>query len=394
MSKAIEIVPGIFWVGATDWHRRVFDRFLSLPYGTSYNAYLVRGSQKTVLVDTVARGFEDLLLEKIGRVLDPAGIDYLVMNHAEPDHGGAIPRVMAAAPQARLVTTKRGVEMAGMFYNIPVERCQAVAEGDTLDLGGRTLQFLDTPWLHWPETMSTYCPQEGALFPCDFLGAHLASDKLFADEVGELVMPEAKRYYAAIMMPFASRAVRTLDKLQALDLRIVAPSHGPVHREPRRLLEVQRKWAGGPLEMKVVIIYATMYGSTEALKGAVVGALSARGIETIEYDLGVADLSHVAADLVDARALVVGSPTVLGGPHPLVLSAVETVRILRPPGKTAAVFGSSGWGGGAAAYLKARLESAGYQVLDPVEIKGPPRPADLEAAWALGQQVAERVLGG
>ena len=392
MSRVIEMAPGVFWVGANDWHRRVFDRFFSLPYGTTYNSYLVRGSQKTALIDTVAGDFEDLLLQKIGQLQDPAEIDYLVMNHAEPDHGGSIPRVMAVAPRARLVATKRGVEMASVFYNVPPERCQVVAEGDTLDLGGHTLQFLDTPWLHWPETMSTYCPEEKVVFTCDFMGAHLASDKLFAEEIGGFSIPEAKRYYAAIMMPFASRALRALDKYQALDIRFIAPSHGPVHKTPSHILEAQRKWAGGPLERKVVIVYATMYGSTEMLKAAVADELSAQGIETIEYNLAVADLSHIVADLVDAKALVVGSPTFIGGAHPLVHTAVETVRMLRPPGKIAALFGSSGWSGGAAAHLKERLESAGYEVLEPVEIKGPPRPADLEAARSLARQVGERVL--
>ncbi|MDO8689507.1 MAG: FprA family A-type flavoprotein [Dehalococcoidia bacterium] len=392
MSKVIEMAPNIFWVGATDWHRRVFDGYLSLPYGTSYNSYLVRGAEKVALIDTVYREFEDTLLEKVGRVLSPANIDYVIMNHAEPDHGGAIPTMMAAAPSARLVTTKRGAEMASLFYNVAPERCQVVADGDTLDLGGRTLQFLDTPWLHWPETMTTFCPEEGALFPCDFLGAHLASDKLFADEVGGLSIPEAKRYYASIMMPFAKSALRALDKFDKLDVRLLAPSHGPVHKDPGSLFAAQRKWAGGPLENKVVILFATMYGSTEKLKQAMVGALSAGVVEVVEYDLAAADLSHIAADLVDAKALVVGSPTFIGGAHPLVHTAVETVRLLRPPGKLAALFGSSGWSGGAAAHLKARLESAGYTVLDPVEIKGPPGPADLEAARALGRQVAERLL--
>lgn len=392
MSKVIEMAPGIFWVGATDWHRRIFDRFFSLPYGTSYNSYLVRGNQKTALVDTVSREFEGVLMEKIGRVLIPSDIDFLVMNHAEPDHGGAIPKVLAEAGNARLVTTKRGAEMAGVFYDVPPERCQVVADGDILDLGGRTLRFLDTPWLHWPETMSSYCPEEGVLFPCDFLGAHLASDKLFAEEVGGLAIPEAKRYYASIMMPFANRALRALDKYQELDVRLLAPSHGPVHKDAGNLMRAQRKWAGGPLEKKVVVLYATMYGATEAIKHTIVEALSAREIEVVEYNLAVADLSHIVSDLVDAKALVVGSPTFIGGAHPLVHTAVETVRILRPPGKLAAVFGSSGWSGGASAHLKARLESAGYQVLEPVEIKGPPRPADLEAARSLGNQVADQVL--
>lgn len=394
MSKVVEMAPGIFWVGATDWHRRIFDRFFSLPYGTSYNSYLIKGGQKTALIDTVAREFGDQLIGKIGTVVDPSTIDYLVMNHAEPDHGGSIPRVMAAAPKAKLVATKRGVEMTAVFYDVPPERCRIVADGETLDLGGKTLQFLDTPWLHWPETMTTFCPQGQALFPCDFLGAHIASDKLFAEEIGGLSIPEAKRYYAAIMMPFASRALRALDKFDELPVKLVAPSHGPVHSTPEHILGAQRRWASGALEPKIVVLYATMYGSTEALKAALVDAISSKGVEVVEYNLAVADLSHIMADLVDARALVVGSPTFIGGAHPLVHTAVETVRMLRPPGKLAALFGSSGWSGGAAAHLKARLESAGYEVLEPVEIKGPPRAADLQAVRALGQQLAERVLAG
>ncbi|MBI2305190.1 MAG: FprA family A-type flavoprotein [Chloroflexi bacterium] len=392
MTKVTEIAPDIFWVGAIDWHRRVFDRFFSLPHGTTYNAYLVRGKEKIALVDTVARGFEDTLLEKIGQIVAPEDIDYIVMNHAEPDHAGAIPRVMAAAPKARLVASRRGVEMAGDFFDVPPERCQAVTDGQTLDLGGKTLQFLDTPWLHWPETMSTYCLQDGALFSCDFMGAHLASHKLFAEDVGGLAIPEAKRYYAAIMMPFASRARRALDKIQGLNLRLLAPSHGPIHKNPSLIMEAQRKWASGPLEPKVVVVFATMYGATDTLKKALVDGLLAAGAETVEYDLSVADISHIMADLVDARALVVGSPTFIGGAHPLVSSAVETVCTLRPPGKVAAVFGSSGWSGGAVSRVKARLESVGYQVLEPLEIRGSPHTEDLEAARALARQVAERIL--
>jgi flavorubredoxin len=394
LAKAVNIAPDIHWVGATDWHRRVFDRFFSLPYGTSYNAYLVQGQEKTALIDTVMPGFEDLLLERIRQVVDPAAIDFLVMNHAEPDHGGAIPRVLAAAPKAKLVASKRGVELAAAFYDVPPERAMAVADGDSIQLGGKTLQFLDTPWLHWPETMSTYCPEERLLFSCDFLGAHLASGRIFAEEVGDIVMAEAKRYYASIMMPHATRVQRALEKLGGLEIGMIAPSHGPVHRQVSRLIEAYHKWAGGPLEPKAVIIYASMYGATEALKERVAAALSDQGVETVEHNLAVADLSHMVTDLVEARALLVGSPTFVGGPHPLVITAAEVIRTLRPPGKIAALFGSYGWGGAAARQLQARLEPAGYQIVETLEVKGPPRAADLEAATALGKAVAERVLAG
>ena len=181
MSKVVEIAPSIFWVGAVDWHRRVFDALIPLPYGTTYNSYLVVGKDKIALVDTVNPGFEGVLLEKIDKIVKPEKIDYVIMNHAEPDHAGGIPAVLSKAKDAKLVTTIKGVEMAEAFHGVPSERIMAVKEGDTLDLGGKTLRFIDAPWLHWPETMFTICQEDGVLMPCDFFGSHLASDRIFDD---------------------------------------------------------------------------------------------------------------------------------------------------------------------------------------------------------------------
>ena len=389
--KTVEIVPSIFWVGIEDWNRRVFDALIPLPYGTSYNSYLIVGKNKTALIDTVNPGYEEALLKKISQILPPEKIDYIIMNHAEPDHASGIPAVLRVAKNAKVVASKLGVSMAEVYFGVSPERRIAVKEADTLELGGKTLRFIEAPWLHWPETMFTFDVDDGILFPCDFFGAHLTSDKLYADEVGALLPPEAKRYYAEIMMPFAASAQKALDKIKPLNPKIIAPSHGPVYRNPKPIIEAYEKWTRGPLERKVVVLYVSMWGSTQRLERAITEAISSQGVEAVPHNLTVADISHVLRDLVDSSAVIIGTPTVLGGPHPLALYASELVASFGVRGKIAAVFGSFGWGGGAARRLKARLEQGGFQVVDTLEIRGPPKPEHMEKAVALGKTVAEKV---
>jgi len=389
-----EIATGIFWVGVEDWDRRWFDALIPLPFGTSYNTYLVVGREKTALIDTVQKNFSDEFLEKIGRIVDPAKIDFLVMNHAEPDHSGTIPRVLDVAKDAKLVVSKAGADMARVYYKVPPERVLIVKDSDTLDLGGKTLRFVEASWLHWPETMFTYCAEDRVLFPCDFLGAHIAKSKLYDDEAGEIVLPEAKRYYAEIMMPFSTAILRALDKVKNLDLEIIAPSHGPIYRNPKRILDAYEEWARGPLKPKAVVVYVTMWGSSEALEKAVIESLSAEGIEVVQYNLLDADISHVMRDLVDAGAVVIGAPTVLNGAHPLAIMATEIIRALKPRTKLAAVFSSYGWGGGAAKMITERLQQSGFEILDTLQVRGPPSEEDLKKAAELGKHVAERIKAG
>jgi len=393
-SKVVEVVPNIFWVGVGDWHRRIFDSLIPLPYGTSYNSYLVVGGDKVALIDTVNPGFEAALLEKVGQVVEPEKIDYVVMNHAEPDHAGGIPAVLSRAGNAKLVATNKGVEMAGAFYGVPPERMMVVKDGDVLSLGGKTLRFIDAPWLHWPETMFTFSAEGGVLFPCDFFGSHIASDRFFDDEVGDILLPEAKRYYAEIMMPFQQFVQRALDKVRGMNIRIIAPSHGPVYRNPGRIVEAYEKWARGSLEPKALVIYVSMWGSTELLAKCIANAISAEGVEAVLYNMLVADISHVASDLVDASAVVVGSPTLIGGVHPLVGTMVELVKSLRPRAKLAAIFGSYGWGGGATDRIRNALQPAGFEIVDVLKVRGKPKEEDLERAANLGKLVAQRVREG
>jgi flavorubredoxin len=234
-----EISEGVFWVGTKDFNRRIFDALIPLPQGTSYNAYLVKGKEKTALVDTVNPGFEKELIEKIGQITDPTDLDYIVMNHAEPDHANAIPYIMQASKEAVLITTEKGAKMAKIFHRVPDERIKTVKDGDAIELGGKTLKFIEAPMLHWPETMFTYLIENKVLFPCDFFGAHTAFG-IYDDDVEEII-PVAKRYFGEIMMPFRNMGKKALDKIKNLEIKLIAPSHGPIYKNPERILEAYQK---------------------------------------------------------------------------------------------------------------------------------------------------------
>jgi flavorubredoxin len=286
---------------------------------------------------------------------------------------------------------KRGIGMAKVFYGVSEERMLEVKDNDVIDLGGKTLKFLEAPWLHWPETIFTFLVEDGVLFPCDFFGAHIATSRLFADEASEPVMSEAKRYYADIMMPFPVFVKRALDKIKNLDIKVVAPSHGVVYRNPKRIIDAYEMWARGPLKQKAVILYVSMWGNTETLQKVIEEALSEEGIETVPYNLAVSDLSHLSRDLVDAGAILIGSPTYLNRAHPLALMATEFVRGQKPRTKLVAIFGSYGWGGGAASQLEDSLKQSGFQIIETLECRGPPKESDLERARNLGKLVAQKI---
>lgn len=384
-----EISEDVHWVGARDWNRRVFDALIPLPQGTTYNAYLVQGKDKTALIDTVNPGFEQELADKVNQLSDLAALDYLVMNHAEPDHAGAIPYVMSVSQRATLIATEKGAKMAQVYYGVPKERIRSVKDGDTIALGGKTLRFIEAPWLHWPETMFTYLVENRVLFPCDFLGAHTASG-FYDDEIEELI-PFAKRYYGEIMMPFSKMGNRGLEKVEALDVEIIAPSHGPIYRNPERILEAYRKWTAGETREKVIVVYVTMWNSTEAMVQTMVEALRGEGLEVALYNLVNADIGDIAKDLVDSRAIVLGTPTVLGGMHPLAIYGSHLVKALRPPLKYGAVLSSYGWGGGALRQASEILEPTKIEVVGALEINGPPSAEDHAKIADIGKQLAAKV---
>ena len=387
-----EIVPNVFWVGVKHHNRRLFDALIPLPYGTSYNAYLVVGSKKTALIDTVNPGFERELLDKISEHIDPAKIDFVIMNHAEPDHANAAKDVLAVAKDAKLVASAKGKEAAMMYFDIPAERIMVVDESSKIELGGKSLKFLDAPWLHWPETIFTYLEEDKILFPCDFFGSHLAVGEFFADEYGnEKTLDMAKLYFAEIMMPFRKPGQTAIDKVKKLGSKVIAPSHGLIWREPRIILDEYAKWTGETFEKKVMIVYVSMWGSTEKMVLALRDALVQRNITVQVFDLPNTEIGHVAKELVDTPVVVVGAPTVLGGVHPVAAYATMLVRALRAPTKYAAVLTSFGWSGGAVKALQGFLEGTKIEVLGVVEVKGPPKKDELGKVTELAGKIEEKL---
>ncbi|MDD1678687.1 MAG: FprA family A-type flavoprotein [Methanomicrobiales archaeon] len=383
-----EIVPGLCWVGANDWDRRLFDELIPLPQGTSYNAYLIRGKEKTALIDTVDPRKEGVLLENL-RSLGLSSIDYLVVNHAEQDHSGAIPCILEAFPGIKIVTNAKCQEFLQSHLLLADDVFYPVQDRDTLSLGDRTLEFLITPWVHWPETMLTYLQEDKILFTCDFFGSHLASSDLYARDLPR-IYEASKRYYAEIMMPFRVNINTHLERLKDYEIRMIATSHGPIWDDPEFILDAYADWVSDRVKNEVMIAYVSMHGSTRAMVDYLVDALVKRGVTVKLYNLAVTDLGEMAISLVDAGTIVIGTPTVLFNPHPTALYAAHLVRILRPKARYAAVIGSYGWGGKTLRVLSDMFSGSTMKFLDPVLVKGYPTEEGFRALDRLADSIAER----
>lgn len=391
MGNVVRISGRVIHVGVKDWSLRLFDGLIPLPHGTSYNAYLVLGESALALIDTVSYGFEGELIANLSEVIDPPSLNFVIMNHAEPDHAGAIPHVMSVAKGAKLVLTAKGADMAAAYYRVPKERMHVVEDGDELDLGGLRLRFIEAPFLHWPETMFTYLVEDGILFPCDFFGAHIAHG-MFADEVSD-VLVHAQRYFGAIMMPFKKMAQRALEKLGGLEVQMIAPSHGPVYRNPKPILDAYSRWVSEQTSEKAAIVYVSMWGSVEKLVRVVERVLVAEGIEVVVHNLAVADVGDIAKDLVDARALVIGAPTVLGSIHPLGLFAAHIIRALRPSARYAFILSSHGWSSSAVKALRELLSQMELEIIGVIDSRCMPTDGDLERAVQLARLLVQRIKG-
>jgi len=371
-------------MGAIDWDRRLFDSLIPLPDGTSYNAYLIRGSDKTALLDTVDPNMADVLLSQLR---DVPRVDYVVAHHAEQDHSGSIPRVLEKYEDAMVIATPKAKGMLVDLLGIPDERFITVDDGQTLSLGDRTLEFIHTPWVHWPETMVTYLQEDRILFTCDFFGSHLATTDLYVGDEAR-VYEAAKRYYAEIMMPFRTIIRKNLEKIGGREMELIAPSHGPIYDRPVFITDAYRDWVSEGCQNTVVIPYISMHGSTEKMVRHLVGALAERGVTAYQFDLAVTDIGKLAIALVDAATIVVGTPTVHGGAHPNVIYAVHLANALRPKLKYASVIGSYGWKSRAIEQIAGLIPNLKVEILDPVVCKGLPRKNDLEALDRLAISIA------
>jgi len=377
--------PNIYAVGAIDWDARLFDRLIPLPDGTSYNSYLVRGNEKVALLDTVDPAKTEVLLDNLVK-LGINKIDYVVAHHAEQDHSGSLPDILLVYPDAKVVTNPKCKDMLIDLLGIEDDKFITVEDDETLSLGDKTLQFVYLPWVHWPETMGTYLKEDKILFPCDFFGAHLATSSLFVDDEA-VVYESAKRYYAEIMMPFRRQVNANMAKLRDLDIEIIAPSHGPVHNRPKFIVDAYKDWASEDVKNEVVVAYVSMHGSTAKMVSHFVEALMDRGITVRQFELSTVDIGKLAMALVDAATVVIGSPTVLIGPHPCAAYATFLANALRPKTKFASIIGSYGWGGKMVEQLTGMMSNLKAEILEPVLAKGQARDSDFAAIERLADEI-------
>jgi flavorubredoxin len=385
---AREIKTGIYSVGAIDWDRRLFDELIPLPDGTSYNSYLIKGSEKTALIDTVDPTKEYELISNLGK-LGIKVIDYVIANHAEQDHSGSIPKILELYPDAKVVTNPKCKDFLKDLFLLPEDKFITINDRETISLGNKTLEFILAPWVHWPETMFTFLKEDKILFTCDFLGSHLAASELFVSDEAK-VYESAKRYYAEIMMPFRTSIKKHLEVIKGLEVEIIAPSHGLVYPRPEFILNAYKEWVSDEVKNEVLIPYISMHGSTKKMIDHLVDALIERGITVKPFNLTKTDIGELAMALVDAATIIIATPTVLVGPHPSVVYATYLVNALRPKLKFASVIGSYGWGGRMLELIKGMLTNLKIDVLEPVIIKGSPKEEDLKALDVLADNILKK----
>ncbi|HBT46889.1 MAG TPA: MBL fold metallo-hydrolase [Peptococcaceae bacterium] len=396
MSRPVAISEGIYWVGSVDWNIRHFHgSAFSTHRGTTYNAYLII-DEKIALVDTVYGPFAEELIAKLKDLLGSRKIDYLIINHTETDHSGAFPAMRNLYPEAKVVCTQRGLEGLQAHYGAEFD-CTVVKTGDTIRLGRRSLTFIEAPMLHWPDSMFTYIPEEALLLPNDAFGQHLASSGRFDDEVdGAVLLDEAAKYYANILMPFSRLITNKLEEIKkmGLNIKMIAPSHGIIWRQnPGRIVEAYARWAEGKGVAKAIIAYDTMWQSTKKMAYALLDGLIAGGVEVKLFKLSVSDRSDIIKEVLEARALMVGSPTINNDILPTVSPLLDELVGLRPGNKKLGLaFGSYGWGGGAQKIIEERLKAAKVSLIEAgLAVKWVPTASDLERCFQVGREIAAKI---
>ena len=377
-SKAIQISENIYWVGSVDWSMRNFHGY-ETGRGTTYNAYLIL-DDKITLIDTAKIDFKDELISRISSVINPAQIDIIVSSHVEPDHSGALKEIAALAPNAEIITTNPN-GLKGLTARYGKLNYRAVKAGDEISIGKRTLQFVPTPMLHWPDSMVTYCPEEKILFSNDAFGEHLASSMRFDDENDlATIFYEAKKYYANILMPFGKQAQTALKALGGLEMRMIATGHGVIWRSHiDKIIDSYKKWSLGEVEERAVIVFDSMWHSTEILAQTITEAFAKRKIPAAYYDIKKNTLSDIVTDIFTSKYLAVGSPTINNQMMPTIAGFLCYLKGLRPMNHKAFAFGSYGWGGQSIGMVEDELKAAGFEIiLDKIRIANVPTAQKLD----------------
>ena len=392
MNK-VTIAEDIFWVGVVDWNIRDFHGYTT-NRGTTYNAYLIL-DQKTVLVDTVKHTFGKELLRNVCDITGPEKIDYIIVNHVEMDHSSGLPMMAEKAKNATIIASQKGKEAIICHYGDHF-KIQTVKTGDELKLGDRTLKFVEAPMLHWPDSMFTYIVPDKILMPNDAFGQHLASSQRFDDEVDEhILMEEATKYYANILMPLGSLIMRKIQEVSQLGVAptMIAPSHGIIWRSnPSRIVNAYLQWSEGKSKKKIAIVYDTMWGSTDKMAMSIAEGAVSQGVEVKLMKLRATDLTEIVTQILDSKAVIVGSPTLNNQMFPTLGYFLTYISGLKPKGKIWGFFGSYGWGGGAVRNMIEMVRKAGFEVHEPgIEVKYIPSAEDLKRCFELGKQIATEI---
>jgi flavorubredoxin len=392
--KAVRVTEDVWWVGAIDWNIRDFHGYRTAR-GSTYNAYLVL-ADKITLIDTVKAPFREEMMARIASVVDPGKIEYIVSNHSEMDHSGSLPQVIAAVNPKKVFASAVGAKTLGELFPMPGE-ITPVKDGETLSLGNRTITFLETRMLHWPDSMFSYLNEEQLLFSQDAFGMHYASLERFADECDPAILAyEAATYYANIILPFSPLVLKLIEKVSAakLSFKIIAPDHGPIWRkETGGIIDSYVKWAAQKPEARAVVVYATMWHSTEMMARAVSEGLAAGGLRVKVMSMDEVHRSDVVYELLGAGALAIGSPTLNNHILPNIADILTYLKGLKPKNMIAAAFGSYGWSGEAVKEIEEilaemKLEKAG----EGIRIKNVPDAAALTRCYELGKGMGGQVL--
>lgn len=367
-----EIKNNIYYCGLNDNDRKIFDELIPLEQGTSYNSYLVKGSEKIALIDTMYLPKSDEYIKN----LDENGVtkvDYIIANHGEQDHTGALPKLIAKYPEAMIVTNQFCKNNIMEMLLIPEDRIQVIKNNEELSLGDKTLRFILAPGVHWPDTMFTYIVEDNVLCTCDFLGAHYTFEDIFANNSEEL-MHSAKRYYAEIMMPFRKMCQKYTKQVKDINPEMILPSHGPIYNDPSFILDLYEDWSADEAKNLVLMPYVSMYGSVTEMINYLADKFEAAGIQVIKHDVVTDDLGDLAMALVDAKAIILGGSMVLASPHPAIANAAYLANLLNPKAKYASIVASYGWGGDLIDKLAGMVSSLKVEIIEPILVKGKAKP--------------------
>ncbi len=387
----VALKKGIYWVGAIDWNIRNFHGY-NTPRGSTYNAYLIV-DDKVALIDTVKAPFFEEMAERIQEIIPLDKIDYLISNHVEMDHSGSLPRIKELAKNATIIATKRGEAGLTRYFKRQWP-FQIVKTGDTLDLGKRKVTFVEVPMVHWPDSMVTYSPSDKILFSNDAFGQHIATSKRYDDEVGwEIIYPEAITYFANIVMHLSGPVLKALAAAKGLDLDMIAPCHGVIWRENiEKIVKAYYSWAKFEAKEKALIIYDTMWGSTEKMAKAILEGISEEGVEVKLMNITQTGRTEIMKEVIDAKAVLVGSPTLNNGMFPTVADFLCYFKGLRPQGKIGIAFGSYGWAGGATKAIIEELKATGVEIIEPeIKYQFLPDKEELEKCKELGKKIASQI---